>query len=74
MRTHWSGCGEEGEKEENMKKLKMMTEEKEEKGRGGRNRKLEEDRGGGDVWAVCSITIHREWRVLRKCSPDWGLD
>ena len=29
MRTHWSGCGEEGEKEENMKKLKMMTEEEE---------------------------------------------
>lgn len=46
MYTHWSGYGEEGGKEENMKMLKMMTDEKEEKGRGWRKRKMEEDRGG----------------------------
>lgn len=53
MRTHWSGCGEEGEKEENMKKLKMMTEEKEEK----RKRREEQKVGGRQGQGRCLSSL-----------------
>lgn len=66
MHTHWRGYGEEGGKEENMKKLKMMTEEKEDEG----DRKGWRKTGDGGDASVLSYIENGEYSGSTALTED----